>query len=167
MAEINQSQPRQKPAKVRSKKVPTRIDMTPMVDLAFLLLTFFILTTTLNKLMVLEILVPEKPETPQTQPVNASQVLTLVLDEKDKVYWRRGMSDGFEQIDYSQISKLLVAKKTEIHRMALFIKSTKRSRFKNFVNVVDEVAAAKIWPYYLADVDPEEKTLLRNAHRNR
>ena len=49
-----------KGGKVRSKKMSTRIDMTPMVDLAFLLLTFFVLTTTMNKPKTMEIRIPEK-----------------------------------------------------------------------------------------------------------
>lgn len=163
MAEITQPQSAHRPAKIRSKKFPTHIDMTPMVDLAFLLLTFFILTTTLNKLKVLQIVVPEKPKTPQTQAVNANQVLTLVLDENGKVYWRRGMSGAFEQVAYSHLNKLLITKNAEIHRMALFIKATNRSLFQNFVDAIDEVAAAKIWPYYLADADPEDEMLIRRV----
>ncbi len=60
MAEINQPAGNSSRARIRSKKLSTRIDMTPMVDLAFLLLTFFILTTTLNKLKVMDIVMPEK-----------------------------------------------------------------------------------------------------------
>ncbi|MGC4023509.1 MAG: biopolymer transporter ExbD [Cyclobacteriaceae bacterium] len=59
MAEINQPQSSGVRTRIRSKKLSTKIDMTPMVDLAFLLLTFFILTTTLNKLKVMEIPIPE------------------------------------------------------------------------------------------------------------
>ena len=60
MAEISQSSGSSSRVRIRSKKLSTHIDMTPMVDLAFLLLTFFILTTTLNKLKVMEIGMPEK-----------------------------------------------------------------------------------------------------------
>ena len=62
MAEISQGSGK-KDGKVRSKKTSTRIDMTPMVDLAFLLLTFFVMTTTLNKPQTMEITMPEKPKT--------------------------------------------------------------------------------------------------------
>ena len=61
MAEISQGSGK-KDGKVRSKKTSTRIDMTPMVDLAFLLLTFFVMTTTLNKPQTMEITMPEKPK---------------------------------------------------------------------------------------------------------
>ena len=79
MAEISQGSGK-KDGKVRSKKTSTRIDMTPMVDLAFLLLTFFVMTTTLNKPQTMEITMPEKPKIEDKQPmVNEKRVLTLVL----------------------------------------------------------------------------------------
>lgn len=52
------------PGKVRVKKISTRLDMIPMVDLAFLLLTFFILATTLNKPLVMPLVMPEKIKDP-------------------------------------------------------------------------------------------------------
>src|SRR4029079_35113 len=80
-----------KGGKVRSKKASTRIDMTPMVDLAFLLLTFFVLTSTLNKPQTMEITMPEKPKDETEVPkVNEKDVLTIVLGENDKVYWYTG-----------------------------------------------------------------------------
>lgn len=164
MAEINQPPSDQRASKVRSKKLPTHIDMTPMVDLAFLLLTFFILTTTLNKLKVMEIAVPEK-SVGEPPPINASHVLTLVLDGNNKVYWRQGISAPFEQIDYVQIKKLLAKKKTEIARMALFIKSTSKSRFQNFVDIMDDVEALKIERYYVVDVEPDEEQLIHEAYQ--
>src|ERR1041385_6538655 len=83
-----------KDGKVRSKKTSTRIDMTPMVDLAFLLLTFFILTTTLSKPQTMEITMPEKVKKGDEQPeVNEKKVLTLVLGPNDKVYWYVGITE--------------------------------------------------------------------------
>ena len=61
-----------KGGKIRSKKSSTRIDMTPMVDLAFLLLTFFILTTTLSKPQTMEITMPEKPKPEDKQGKTSS-----------------------------------------------------------------------------------------------
>jgi biopolymer transport protein ExbD len=64
--------------KKRAKKQSTRIDMTPMVDLAFLLLTFFVMTSTFNKAKTLEILYPADPKD-QQRPPKISNALTFVL----------------------------------------------------------------------------------------
>lgn len=160
MAEINQPQLGRRPAKLRSKKWRTSIDMTPMVDLAFLLLTFFILTTTLNKRKAIEIVAPEEVKDAHPPAITADRVLTLVLSEKDKAYWRQGMSDAFQRIAYSQIKKLLVAKNKEMDRMVLFIKSTSKTRYQNFVDIMDDVAATEIERYYIVDVEPEEELLI-------
>ena len=76
-----------KGGKVRTKKASTRIDMTPMVDLGFLLITFFILATTLSKPSSMTLAVPDKQEKEQeTEPIKASKVLTLFLG-KDNTVW--------------------------------------------------------------------------------
>src|SRR6187401_322558 len=85
---------KKKGGKVRAKRSSTRIDMTPMVDLAFLLLTFFVMTTTLNKPQTMEITMPEKVKENDVQtPVNEKKVVTVILAENDKVYWYVGMTD--------------------------------------------------------------------------
>jgi biopolymer transport protein ExbD len=84
-----------KGAKVRSKKMSTRIDFTPMVDLGFLLITFFMLTTTLAKPQVMALVMPEKDiKKEDIEPVKESKVLTLILGANDKVYWYEGITDA-------------------------------------------------------------------------
>jgi biopolymer transport protein ExbD len=75
--------------KVRAKKMSTHIDMTPMVDLAFLLLTFFMLTTTFSKPKTMEINMPvKKPENMVEQKIN--NAVTAILSDKHSVYWYYG-----------------------------------------------------------------------------
>ncbi|HEX8059730.1 MAG TPA: biopolymer transporter ExbD, partial [Cyclobacteriaceae bacterium] len=94
MSEVQQQGGGKGDGKVRSKKSSTKIDMTPMVDLAFLLLTFFMLTTTFNKPQTMEIIMPEKPKEEEDQPlVNEKKVLTLLLSKDDKIYWYIGITD--------------------------------------------------------------------------
>lgn len=92
-----------KGGKVRSKKMSTRIDFTPMVDLGFLLITFFMLTTTLAKPQILALVMPEKDiKKEDIEPVKESKVLTLLLSSKmspdgvptDKVYFYEGITDA-------------------------------------------------------------------------
>lgn len=148
---------------IRSKKISTKIDMTPMVDLAFLLLTFFILTTTLNKLMVMEIAMPEK--TIDFTPVPEKRVLTLLLDAGDRVYWRQGISTPkleFLHLSGDNMRQLLASKNREIEKMLVLVKATERSRYKNLVDVVDELAAAKIDRYCIVDITQEEEELIKS-----
>src|SRR3954470_189789 len=81
--------------KVRAKKSSTHIDMTPMVDLAFLLLTFFMLTTTFSKPKTMEINMPDKkdlkPE--DSTKIKESQALTVLLSANNKIVWYAGLGD--------------------------------------------------------------------------
>src|SRR6187402_3498809 len=93
MAELSQSPGRNR-GHIRSKKLSTRIDMTPMVDLAFLLLTFFILTTTLQKPYALQIEKPLEPNEKVKQPeVQERDVITFLLDKTDQLFWYKGITN--------------------------------------------------------------------------
>src|SRR5690349_6972623 len=96
MAEIQQSADSGKGGKKRAKKMSTKIDMTPMVDLAFLLLTFFMLTTTFSKPTVMEVAMPVKPKPTDPEPpaIKASNALTLLLGENNKLYYYDGLLSG-------------------------------------------------------------------------
>src|SRR5688572_15145613 len=86
--------------KVRTKKRSTHIDMTPMVDLAFLLLTFFILTTTFKGLHIMELTMPEKVTDPTLLPrKSAHDILNLVLAKDDKIFWWIGLDPPVNKTD--------------------------------------------------------------------
>jgi len=79
-----------KHGKKRAKKSSTKIDMTPMVDLAFLLLTFFMLTTTFSKPKAMEIGMPADPKPNDPPPPKINNAITLMLTEKDKIFYYLG-----------------------------------------------------------------------------
>lgn len=78
-----------KGGKKRGKKMSTRVDFTPMVDLGFLLITFFMLTTSMNKPKTMEINMPDKnvKEEKDKTIVKASQAVTLLLTQDNKVVY--------------------------------------------------------------------------------
>jgi biopolymer transport protein ExbD len=73
--------------KKRAKKSSTRVDMTPMVDLAFLLLTFFVLTSTLSKPKVMSLVYPAKVDKPVDNPVRINNAITFLLTEDEIFYY--------------------------------------------------------------------------------
>jgi biopolymer transport protein ExbD len=101
--------------KVRAKKSSTHIDMTPMVDLAFLLLTFFMLTTTFSKPKTMEINMPIKPDKPEVE-LKINNAVTVLLGDKNRIFWYYGEfkpdETQLEETDFSAkgIRKVLLDK---------------------------------------------------------
>jgi biopolymer transport protein ExbD len=90
--------------KVRAKKMSTRVDMTPMVDLGFLLITFFMLATTMSKPTSMTLAVPDKTDEEdqeKTEPLKASKVLTLFMGSNDDVYYLDGVAADDDKAEAS------------------------------------------------------------------
>ncbi|HEX8548419.1 MAG TPA: biopolymer transporter ExbD [Cytophagaceae bacterium] len=155
--------------KKRSKKVSTKIDMTPMVDLAFLLITFFMLTTTFNKPQTMEVNMPDKNKDKQDEaPIKASHAITIILGENDKVYWFQGSEEQapvVELSDYSAngIRKVLLKKNKEIgEKFVVVIKSMEKARYKNVVDILDEMTITDTKRYAIVKILPEDLELVKN-----
>jgi biopolymer transport protein ExbD len=109
--------------KVKAKKSSTKIDMTPMVDLAFLLLTFFMLTTTFSKPQAMEINMPVKDKVEDPPKIPGNQTLTLLLSDKNRIFYYMGADDPNlpPTVEYTTfanngIRKLLIDKNKEINK---------------------------------------------------
>jgi biopolymer transport protein ExbD len=124
MAEISTESSSPKKGKKKGvKKVSTRIDLTPMVDLGFLLITFFMLTTTLIKPQTMEIAMPSKknvPEAEQTK-VKASRAITIILGKDNEVFYYEGTRENgvdpeVQKTDFSSngIRKFLIQRNFDV-----------------------------------------------------
>jgi len=168
MAEISNEGSGKKDGKIRSKKTSTRIDMTPMVDLAFLLLTFFVMTTTLNKPQTMEITMPEKPKNEDKPPlVNEKHVLTLLLGRNDKIYWYLGITDPkVEMTDFSNngVRQVLMKENADIKDMVVLIKPSDESRYKNVVDILDEMNITNIGRYALVEITDVDEQLIKESN---
>ncbi|GAA4334186.1 biopolymer transporter ExbD [Mucilaginibacter gynuensis] len=172
MAELDTSGGGKKGGKVRSKKASTRVDLTAMVDLAFLLITFFILTTTLSKPKAMDIAMPDKDEKkPDEQlAVAASRTMTIILGKDDKLEWFVGEPgksaptvDGYGK---NGIRKALIEKGKEIQDkfgkyMVVIIKPSAKSVYKNTVDIIDEMNITAVKSYAIVDITPVEIGLLQ------
>lgn len=168
MAEIDASGGGKKGGKGRSKKQSTKVDMTPMVDLGFLLITFFMLTTTFSKPQAMDVVMPDKSknEDQKAQDVKASHTMSMVLGEDNKVYWWMGIKEnGVDPVvtvsDYSPngIRKVLLEKVTEIPKLVVIVKAKKKSKYKNIVDILDEMHICEVPTYALVEITPADITL--------
>jgi len=96
MAEIVEAQGKEKGGKKKFKKAPVHVDMTPMVDLMCILITFFMLTTAFTKPKIMEIVLPEKikkDEKVEAPKIAKSRTLNIILGPDGRVYWYPGSAD--------------------------------------------------------------------------
>jgi len=149
--------------KGRGGRRSLHIDMTPMVDLAFLLLTFFVLTMTINKKYALEIVKPEQDDgTQKPPPIQRERVLTLLLGDNDKIYYFQG-SDAVKETDYKPegIRNIILDAKSKRDNLVVLIKPMRTSRYQNLVDIIDEMNTAKLdKKYYVVKETAEDRAML-------
>jgi biopolymer transport protein ExbD len=160
MAEISQNGSAPQGGKVRAKKLSTRIDMTPMVDLAFLLLTFFILTTTFNKDTVLKLPLPDKDGTPP--PVNVDNVLNLAVTGDNDLYWWKGTEKPVKT-NFSQngLRHVLLRTKLDNPKIVVLVKPHEDSSYESLVNVLDELMITSMDRYSIVDFTPDDASVIK------
>ena len=158
MAELNTGDgDGKKSGKVRSKKSNSKVDLTAMVDLAFLLITFFMLTTTLSKPQSMPLGLPDKDDDPSKNKdikVDENRTLTVLLGDNDKMVYYMGLLAtpiaGPKDISYGKegIRKELLKRKKSVVEytgnkdkgLIVIIKPSKKSNYRNLVDILDEMA---------------------------
>lgn len=171
MAEIQQQADSGGGGKKRAKKMSTKIDMTPMVDLAFLLLTFFMLTSTFSKPTVMELNMPAKirDEREKTE-LKASNAFTVLLGGDNKIYYYDGLLDNtvkpdLKASDYSAdgIRKILFERKQRNPEVVVMIKPDENSTYKNMVDILDEMNITGQKKYALMDISTNDQDLIKGS----
>jgi biopolymer transport protein ExbD len=146
MAEIVQEEKKQKGAKKRPKRGVARVDMTPMVDLMALLLTFFMLTTAFSKPKIMVITMPEKNDKQQPPKIAASRTLNILLGDSDRIYYYMGVADPNKpplptliKTNFSKdgIRRVLLEKNKDLFTK---IEEYKEARLKGKIVVADTTA---------------------------
>jgi biopolymer transport protein ExbD len=192
--------------KKRGKKLSTRVDFTPMVDLGFLLITFFMLTTSMNKPQTMEINLPVKEDLPPEDQtiVKESQTITLLLGKNDKIVYyfmkdgepgetviedfgpkgirevllkenkaRNPIVDSIkiykQQLNYGQITEDVY--RANVSRIKAYkdgliviIKAADDSKYKNMIDILDEMLICNIGRYAVVDITDIELDLLKNSN---
>jgi biopolymer transport protein ExbD len=150
-----------------------RIDMTPMVDLGFLLITFFILTTAMSEQSTLKLYMPHAGD---PTPLGRSRVLTVLLGSDNKMYAYEGAFEEAKKdnkivaTSYNEaagIGELIRQKQRQLQRssktgkeaLVYLIKPTRLCNYKNVVDALDEATINGVKKYMLVDASAEETHL--------
>ncbi|MGO4819616.1 ExbD/TolR family protein [Flavobacterium sp. W22_SRS_FP1] len=167
-----------KGGKVRSKKSNAKVDLTAMVDLAFLLITFFMLTTTLSKPQSMSLGLPDKDDDPSKNKdikVDENRTMTVLLGEDNKLVYYMGLLaapiGGPKDMAFGKdgIRKEILSRKVSVVEytgnkskgMIVIIKPSKKSKYKNLVDILDEMAITGVETYAIVpEFTPEEQKLL-------
>lgn len=136
------------------KKATPRVDMTPMVDLMFLLVTFFILTTSISTPQAMDIVKPDKDDNNKDNrlELKASKTMTILLGKSDKIAWYMGEAgataptiESLSQVEKAIIDNRKVADASGVKGdFVVLVKPTSGSNFKNFVDIMDELEILKV-----------------------
>jgi len=156
--------------KVRVKKQSTRVDMTPLADLGFLLITFFMFTTTFSKPNVMGLNMPPKTppdEKPTDKPeIDTSNSISIILGGDNKIYWHQQdqselSPETLNETDYSKDGirkEILIARgrAKDEEKFTVIIKPTDDSNYENLVNVLDEMEITQSTRYGIVDPSSNE-----------
>ena len=169
------------PGVKKAKKLSTRVDMTPMVDLGFLLITFFIFTTTMSTPSTMRLVMPkdDKDQKNQTE-IKESDALTILMGKGNQIYYFMGQlkADGsnFTSSNYSDIRKVISDKKKEVMEQGrslgypkdtldkdyvIVIKPNKEATYKNIVDILDEMTINAVHRFALVDITEDENKLIK------
>jgi biopolymer transport protein ExbD len=166
--ETNQSAKQHSGKKLNKKS--TRVDLTPMVDLGFLLITFFVFTTAMTVPRAMKLIVPTPSEV--VTPIPKSKVLTVIPYSNDVIKFYEGELPANGKLNETTNSvnglrEIILDKKKRVqaqfgsNEMILVIKPANESSYKNFVDILDEVSINDLRFYFIDKLSAEESKLLQ------
>lgn len=185
MAELNTGDGGGKGGKVRSKKSNAKVDLTAMVDLAFLLITFFMLTTSLSKPQSMDLGLPNKEDKDKPEKdikVDQRRTMTIIMGKDNKLKWFHGLleapepngkptdavygKNGLRKEILKRVVSIPQATGNKDKGLIVIIKPSKKSTYRNLVDVLDEMAISKVPTYAIVnDITPEEMVLVNEMNK--
>lgn len=155
------------PGVKKAKKLSTRVDLTPMVDLGFLLITFFIFTTTMSQPTAMKLFLPKDTEKPEEQnKIKESGALSILLGKNNVIYYYEGTLDptgkNFKSTNFKEIRQVIIDKKknTNPEDFVVVIKPSSEATYKNTVDILDEMTINEVKRYAMVDLFPIEQQMI-------
>ncbi len=143
----------------KSKRLGIRIDMTPLVDVAFLLLTFFMLTTSMARPQTMEINLP--PDENVKVEIAESNLMTLRVNDKGEVFWNLGL-DAPQGIAFDKLRGFIRDRLQVNPRLVTLVKIDPKAKYEVMVNIMDELNLADMQRFSIARMTEQDQKLLAN-----
>lgn len=149
-----------------AKRIGFRIDMTPYVDVIMLLLTFFIMTTTLNQPQVMQINLPKGGDEEKVK-VDMGNVVFIRVSEKGTIALSKGKSDGTEEppmkVEFTKIRDYLEALGKQNKDMIMILKFDRKGKYNYMVDLLDEINRAAIEKRYsFSKMEDEDQKIVQS-----
>ncbi len=151
----------------KAKKLSTRVDLTPMVDLGFLLITFFIFTTTMSQPTAMKLFLPKDTDKPEEQnKIKESGALTLMLGKNNAIYYYEGTlapdASNFKTTNFKEVREIIINKKRTANPadFVVVIKPSPEATYKNTVDILDEMTINEVKRYAMVDLFSIEQQLI-------
>ncbi|MEY4920114.1 MAG: hypothetical protein RLZZ431_1296 [Bacteroidota bacterium] len=173
------------PGVKKGKKLSTRVDLTPMVDLGFLLITFFIFTTTMSQPTAMKLILPDDKVKPEEQnKAKESGALTIIMGDDNHIYYYEGQlkpdASNFLSASYNgenSIREIIMKKKVQVRSIAqdpsdpekdlvIVIKPSSKCNYKNVIDILDEMSINVVKKYALVDIFDIEEQLVQKSDAN-
>ena len=157
------------PGVKKAKRLSTRVDMTPMCDLGFLLITFFIFTTTMSQPTAMRLALPDDKVKPEDQnKIKQSGALTILLGKDNNVFYYEGElapdASNFKSSNFKDIRDEIMRKKQQADtNVVVVIKPNNESTYKNFIDILDEMSISVIKRYAVVDISDVEDQLIKRT----
>ena len=163
------------PGVKKAKKLSTRLDMTPMVDLGFLLITFFIFTSTMSTPTTLDLFMPKDTEKDEElNKAKESGALTIMLGKDNNVYYYEGQlsvddaGNNFKSTNFKGIRDVIINKKrsTPPDDLVIVIKPNEEATYKNTVDILDEMTINQVKRFALVEILEVENELIKKTEES-
>jgi biopolymer transport protein ExbD len=141
----------------KGRRLGIRIDMTPLVDVAFLLLTFFMFTTSMSRPQTMEINLP--PDSNVKVEIAESNLLTLRINQKGEIFWNVGIESP-KKLDPTTLRTFLKEKSQGNPKLTTLVKVDREGRYSMLVNMIDELNLAQIQRFSIAPLLDADKALM-------
>ncbi|MDQ8143500.1 biopolymer transporter ExbD [Chryseobacterium sp. CFS15] len=157
----------------KQNKKPIKIDMTPMVDLNFLLLMFFMFTSSFSKPNVMDLGLPAKGTDAPVGQIGDQNQITFIIGENNRIFYHQSNEKdlteaGLKETDYNglNVSKIIskaYEKAPKKENFTIIVKPADDANYKNFVDMMDNISISKKERYGISDIKPWEKKVYENV----